>query len=208
MAVGLSRPPISRGVWISTTEIRKGILLEGFVPLGGRAAATNPERPGSPIRAIALTLSHAADPCVWVDMNQTDQHVDLIQRLFEAIERRDQERFAACLHPNCEFSWPPSLPYGGTVAASAPGPGWLETWATLQPTEVERAMSPQVVATARNVLVVRWHQRGRNAAGDTIDTPVLSSYTIEDGRLRQAEMFYFDLPAVHLFLDLSTRRHR
>ena len=37
-----------------------------------------------------MTLSHAADPCVWVDMNQTDQHLDLIQRLFEAIERRDR----------------------------------------------------------------------------------------------------------------------
>ncbi len=67
-------------------------------------------------------------------------------------------------------------------------------------------MSPQVVAAARNVLVVRWHQRGRNAAGDTIDTPVLSFYRIEDGRLRHAEMFYFDLPAVHLFLDLSAQR--
>jgi len=141
-------------------------------------------------------------------MNQTDQQVDLVQRLFEAIERRDRDHFTACLHPNCEFSWPPSLPYGGTVAASAPEPGWLETWSPLQPTEVERAMSPQVVATAMNRLVVRWHQRGRNAAGDTIDTPVLSSYTIEDGRLRHAEMFYFDLPAVHLFLDLSTPRHR
>ena len=140
-------------------------------------------------------------------MNQTDQDVDLIQHLFEAIERRDRERFAACLHPNCEFSWPPSLPYGGTVAASAPGPGWLETWAPLQPTEVERAMSPQVVATAGNAIVVRWHQRGRNAAGDTIDTPVLSSYAIEDGRLQHAEMFYFDLLAVNLFLDVSTRRH-
>jgi ketosteroid isomerase-like protein len=140
-------------------------------------------------------------------MNQTDKHVDLIKRLFEAIERRDRERFAACLHPDCEFTWPPSLPYGGTVAASAPGPGWLETWAPLQPTELERAMSPHVVAAGRNVLVVRWHQRGRNALGDAIDTPVLSCYTLEDDRLKHAEMFYFDLPAVHLFLDLSTGRH-
>ena len=153
-----------------------------------------------------MTPSHVADRCVWVGMNQPDHHLDLIQRLFQAIECRDRERFAACLHPSCEFSWPPSLPYGGTVAASAPEPGWLETWDPLQPTEVERAMSPQIVAAATNVLIVRWHQRGRNPAGDTIDTPVLSSYTIEDGRLKHAEMFYFDLPAVHLFLDLSRRR--
>ena len=162
----------------------------------------------------ASTLSHAADPSVYADMDRTDQadvdgtdlHVDLIHRLFAAIERRDREQFAACLHPTCEFSWPPSLPYGGTVAASAPGPGWFEAWTPLQPTEVERALSPLVVAAAKDVVVVRWHQRVRNAAGDTIDTPVLAAYTIEDGRLRHAEMFYFDLPAVHLFLDLS-RRH-
>ena len=140
-------------------------------------------------------------------MNPTDQQVDLIQRLFAAIESRDRERFIACVHPNCEFTWPPSLPYGGTVAALATAPGWLETWAPLQPTEAERSLSPQIVATNGDVLVVRWHQRGRNAAGDTTDTPVLACYTIEDGRLKHAEMFYFDLPAVHLFLDLSARRH-
>ena len=110
-------------------------------------------------------------------MNRTDPRVNLIQRLFAAIERRDREQFVACVHPNCEFSWPPSLPYGGTVAALAAGPGWLETWAPLQPTEDERSLSPQIVATDGNVLVVRWRQRGRNAAGDTTDTPVLGLAT-------------------------------
>jgi len=140
-------------------------------------------------------------------MSRSDQQVDLILRLFAAIENRDRKRFAACIHPNCEFHWPPSLPYGGTVAAMAPAPGWLETWAPLQPTEAERALSPQIVAAERDVLVVRWCQRGRNASGDTTDTQVLGCYKVENGLLRQAEMFYFDLPAVHLFLDLS-RHHR
>jgi len=137
---------------------------------------------------------------------RTDHHVDLILRLFAAIENRDRERFAACVHQNCEFIWPPSLPYGGTVAATATAPGWLETWAPLQPSGAERAMSPQIVAAERDVLVVRWHQRGRNSSGDTTDTQVMGCYRMEDGLLRHAEMFYFDLPAVHLFLDLSRRQ--
>ena len=50
---------------------------------------------------------------------------------------------------------------------------------------------------------------GTSAAGTPQGTPsVLSSYTIEDGRLTHAEMFYFDLPAVHLFLSGRRRGRR
>ena len=141
-------------------------------------------------------------------MNQTDQDVDLIQHLFEAINAGTGSGSPLAFipiassvgRPRCRME--ARLPRRRRdLAGWKPGPRCSRT-------EVEeRAISPQVVATAGNAIVVRWHQRGRNAAGDTIDTPVLSSYTIEDGRLRHAEMFYFDLLAVDLFLDVSTRRH-
>jgi hypothetical protein len=41
---------------------------------------------------------------------------------------------------------------------------------------------------------VLWHQRGRDHAGRSLDTPVLGLYQVRDGRLARAQMFYSRQP--------------
>ncbi len=131
-------------------------------------------------------------------------NVRLVMRAFRAVEARDQEGLIALYHPDMEFHWPPSLRYGERRAKSADAPnesGWSEAWEWLQPTEVERSMSPRVVAASDREVAVLWRQRGKSPDGGRIDTPVFGLYEVRDAKLARAQMFYFDPVAVGVFLD-------
>ena len=125
--------------------------------------------------------------------------------IFRAVEQRDAQCFAELVHPEFEIHWPPSLPYGGSYRdleadARQGHPTWAQSWDPLQPTVVERRLDPRVVAAGDEEVVVLWHQRGRNPAGERFDGPVLGLYQLRDGKLARAQMFYFDTAALVGFL--------
>src|SRR5262245_60554842 len=140
------------------------------------------------------------------------ENVRLVLHSFRCVERRDAPGLLAVYHPDIEFHWPPSLPYGGSgrvfdsngtlsrLDGTRAGASFDDTWNPLQPTEAERRMDPQVVATGEDSVVVLYRQRGVNARGERIDAPVLGLYHVRDGRLARAQMFYFDTAAVASFL--------
>ena len=85
--------------------------------------------------------------------------VDVVLAAFDAVEDRDDARFAELCHRDAEFHWPPSLPYGGTVRGVRPGRprrGWGAAWDPLQPTESERRLDPRVIAATNDEVVVLW----------------------------------------------------
>jgi len=129
------------------------------------------------------------------------ENVTVVREIFNAIERRDAQRFHALCHPACELHWPPSLPYGGTARGlQQAGPTWSDIWHALQPTEAERRMEPRVVAASAEEVVVLWRQRGVTRGGDRCDEEVLGLYHVREGKLARAQMFYFDTAAVVSFL--------
>ena len=137
--------------------------------------------------------------------------VDVVLEAFRAVEHRNREALEALFHPEIEFHWPPSLPYGGSVRGQGvfrpQSPTWSETWQPLQPDE-ERRMDPRVVAASDEEVVVLWRQRGVDAAGDRFDGPVLGLYGVRDGKLARAQMFYFDTVEVVDFLAQAQRPPR
>ena len=90
-----------------------------------------------------------------------EKNAQVMRDVFSAIERRDLQRLQELWHPDVEFHWPSSLPYGG-VSHGPEGerPSWSQTWIPLQPTEAERRMDPRVVAATEEEVVVLWRQRG------------------------------------------------
>jgi ketosteroid isomerase-like protein len=135
--------------------------------------------------------------------------VDLLLRVFRAVEQRDVEDLFSLYHPDVEFHDAPSLPYGGRVRGKdqlrellerAPGETWLGTWGPLQPTEAERSMDPRVVAANDTEVVVLYRQRAVDPAGDRLDAPVLGLYEVREGKLVRAQMFHFDTAALVEFL--------
>jgi len=138
-------------------------------------------------------------------MSTNEQNVEVMMEIFNGIERRDPQTRLALFHPNVQFHWPPSLPYGGSSSGlEIEGPTWIDTWNSLQPTGAERRMDPRVVAASDDEVVVLWWQRGVNPSGDRIDTPVLGLYQLRDRKLVRAQMFYFDTAGVLNFLAKAT----
>jgi ketosteroid isomerase-like protein len=140
------------------------------------------------------------------------KNANVVLEAFRAIEQRDRLGLVAVLDPEFEISCPPSLPYGGTSRGLNPQrDAWSETWQPLQPTDAERAMDPHVVAASGNDIVILWRQRGVAGCGDHFDGEVLAMYTVKDGELMRAQMFYFDTVEVINFLkkaaDCLTHSH-
>jgi ketosteroid isomerase-like protein len=131
------------------------------------------------------------------------ESVAIVLEAFRAVEERDEQRLFELYHPEVEFHWTPSLPFGGSTrggVADRPGPGWSEVWEPLQPTESERRMDPRVVAATEREVVVHWHQRGLSPSGEHFDGEALGLYEVRDGKFARAQMFYFDAIAVQRFL--------
>jgi len=131
---------------------------------------------------------------------------DIVMAAFAAVEERDERRLAELYHPEVEFHWPPSLPYGGSVHGAAAAlqagdrTGFDQIWDPLQPTGHERRMDPRVVAATGQEVVVLWHQRGLRPSGQRLDMETLGLYAVRDGKFARAQMFYFDTTAVLRFL--------
>ena len=90
------------------------------------------------------------------------ESVAIVLEAFRVVEERDKQRLSELYHPEVEFHWTPSLPFGESTRAGVkdrPVPSWSEVWEPLQPTEAERRMDPRVVAATEKEVVVHWHQR-------------------------------------------------
>ncbi len=132
-----------------------------------------------------------------------NESVAIVLEAFRAVEQRDQQRLRELYHPEVEFHWTPSLPFGGSSRGGVkdrPGPSWSEVWEPLQPTEAQRRMDPRVVAATDKEVVVHWHQRGVSTSGERFDGEALGLYEVRDGKFARAQMFYFDAVAVQRFL--------
>ena len=139
-------------------------------------------------------------------MTTSTPSVETILAVFAAVEQRDNDALARVCHPDVEFCWPPSLPYGGTArGVTGRGRGWGAYWDWLQPTAAQRQLAPRVIAATGQEVVVLWRQRGLTPAGETLDTEVLGLYRVRDGRLTSGQMFYFDPEAVSAFLARASR---
>lgn len=130
----------------------------------------------------------------------------IVLEAIDAVERRDERRLAGLYHPEVEFHWPPSLPYGGSYSgiAALQNPSrttWDQIWDPLQPTRQERRMDPRVVAATGQEVVVLWHQRGLKSTGERLDMEALGLYEVRDGKFARAQMFYFDTAAVLSFIQ-------
>ena len=131
---------------------------------------------------------------------------DIVLAAFAAVEERDEHRLAELYHPEIEFHWPPSLPYGGSVHGAAAlqaehRTGFAQIWDPVQLTRHERRMDPRIVAATDREVVVLWHQRGLRPSGQRLDMETLGLYGVRDGKFARAQMFYFDTTAVLRFLQ-------
>jgi ketosteroid isomerase-like protein len=124
----------------------------------------------------------------------------------QSVEARDLDRLAALYDPGIAFDWPPGLPYSGHyegTSIATMSERFASVWQPLQQTEEERRMEPTVVATAGDTVVVQYVTRGADSVGRRFETPVLARYRARDGRLVEAQMYYWDLIGLHDFISAA-----
>ncbi|MFC5396799.1 hypothetical protein [Bosea vestrisii] len=131
--------------------------------------------------------------------------VDVVLAVLTSVERRDRDRLGL-YHPQIEFRWPPSLPYGGAFRGEAEVGMMVkhfgEIWNPLQPTPEERRLDPRVVAIGEEGrVVVNYIWRGLDQQKRRFETETLAEYQVRDGMLARAQMFYFDLVGLASFLE-------
>lgn len=130
--------------------------------------------------------------------------VDVVRRLFDAVERRDRDELLACYAEDVEITEAAVLPYGGTYrghnGALAHALGFLAAWNPYQGPE-ELKLDPQFWGDgAGNVCVLFFHRAVDPVRGVRLDAPEVSIYQIRDRRVMRSQMFHADSAAVAQFL--------
>lgn len=133
----------------------------------------------------------------------TTENVEVIRRLFRAVEARDIEPMYDIYSPEVVVREAPSLPYGGEYAGHAGilehGMGYVETWDHLQDDQ-DRRLDAEFVDAGDRVFVC-WRQRAHGFDGTRLDLPVVSIYDLHDRRVVRSIMHHLDTATLLAFLD-------
>ncbi|MGH3557449.1 MAG: nuclear transport factor 2 family protein [Mycobacterium sp.] len=130
--------------------------------------------------------------------------VDVVRRLFDAVERRDGDELLACYAEDIEITEAAALPYGGTYrgrdGALAHALRFLAAWNPYQGPE-ELKLDPQFWGDGAGTVCVLFHHRAFDPIRSVrLDALEVSIYQIRDGRVARSQMFHADSAAVAQFL--------
>lgn len=134
----------------------------------------------------------------------SQQNVENVRRLFQAVEERDIAGVLAAYAPEIVIRDAESLPYGGIhhdlEGAKQHVEGAAQTWNHLQP-PAERKMDA-VFLDVEDYIIVLWRLKGLAASsGRKLDLPVVSVYKMRDGKILESQMFYSDTVPIQQFLE-------
>jgi ketosteroid isomerase-like protein len=133
---------------------------------------------------------------------RAEDNVDVVRRLFQAVERRDLEAMWQLYDPEVRIHEAASLPYGGSFegfeGVADHGLGYVVAWDHLQ-TEDDRDLEAEFFAVGERVLV-RWRQKAHGADGSALSVPVISEYQLRDRRVIESRMHSFDSAKLAAFL--------
>jgi uncharacterized protein len=135
--------------------------------------------------------------------------VDVVRRLFAAVENRDFDRLLACYSDDIEINEADVLPYGGVwrgrdgVAGHAAG--FMRVWGGLQGAEESRLDAQFLSDGAGTVCAVFRHRAFDPATGARFDAPEVGVYKVRGGRVVRSQMFHADSAAVSAYLSAVGR---
>lgn len=200
----LSRPIMFAGERLTAYQVIKEIVL-GCVGHLGEIEALKALQ----IRARQRSLETASGASL------SQQQVETVKRLFEAVGRRDQAGLLEAYHPEVVIHEASCLPYGGDYhgheGALEHVNGFYRTWEALKPRElIEEAVrerSPVFLETTEDYVVVF----GRNTAlapgsGRKLDVPEVWVFKMRDGKVAESWMLNQDTVAILEFLKEAQKQ--
>jgi uncharacterized protein len=131
--------------------------------------------------------------------------VDVVRRLFTAVEDRDLERVLDCYSEDVEITEAEVLPYGGTwrgrEGATAHAEAFMRTWGGLQDPEESRLDARFWGDGTGTVCAVFRHRASDPTSGARFDAPEVGVYEVRDNHVVRSQMFHADSAAVIGFLS-------
>lgn len=131
--------------------------------------------------------------------------VDVVRRMFTAVEERDLDGLLACYSDDVEINEADVLPYGGVwrgregVAGHAAG--FMQAWGDLQGSEESQLDAQFFSDGAGTVCAVFRHRAVDPVSGARFDAPEVGVYRVRDDRVVRSQMFHADSAAVVTFLS-------
>jgi len=134
----------------------------------------------------------------------SQENVELVRRLFKAVEERDLAGVLAAYDPKIVIREAESLPYGGVydglAGAKLHAGKYALTWGPFQ-TSAEQ-VTDAVFLDAGDHVVVLWRQKGLSAhSGQRLDLPAVSVYKLHSGKIVESQMYQADTSAILRFLE-------
>jgi uncharacterized protein len=130
----------------------------------------------------------------------SEENVEVVRRLFDAVERRDLAGVIASYDENIVIHEASSLPYGGVYhgyeGAQDHAARYVQTWDHFQ-TAAEQKLDAEFL-DAGDTVIVLWRQRAARGARK-FDSSAASVYRLRNGKIIESEMFQ-DTDAVLQFL--------
>jgi uncharacterized protein len=130
--------------------------------------------------------------------------VDVVRRLFDAVERRDLDGVLACYAEDVEITEAATLPYGGTyrgrAGALAHSAGFLAAWTPYQGPDEIKLDARFWGDGAGKVCVLFRHRAFDHVRNVRVDEPEVSIYEVADGKVLRSRMFHADSAAIARFL--------
>ena len=130
--------------------------------------------------------------------------VDVVRRLFAAVEDRDFDRLLACYSDDIEINEAAVLPWGGVwrgpegVAAHAAE--FMRAWGGLQGPDESHLDARFFSDGAGTVCAVFRHRGVDPVSGARFDAPEMGIYKVRGQRVVRSQMFHADSAAVAAFV--------
>jgi uncharacterized protein len=131
--------------------------------------------------------------------------VDVVRRLFTAVEQRDFDGLLACYSDDIEINEAAVLPWGGVwrgpEGVVAHAAAFMQTWGELQGPQ-ESQLDAQFFSDGAGTVCAVFRHRGVDpVSGARFDAPEVGVYRICDEHVVRSQMFHADSAAVVAFLS-------
>lgn len=131
-------------------------------------------------------------------------NVEVVRRLFDAVERRDLPGLLACYHEEVEIHEAASLPYGGVYrgleGAVRHVSAFQATWAPYQ-TPAEYGLGAEVAEGEDGAVVAVFRHRAVDPdTGQRLDEAEAGLYRVRDDKIVRSQMLHYDTAALLRFL--------
>ena len=134
------------------------------------------------------------------------QRVEVVRRLFAAVEARDPAALLACYADRPEIREAPSLPYGGVYRrARDHAEAFVRAWGPYQPVREPLGASFGETDDGRVVAVFR-HRAVDPARGVRLDEDEVGVYEVRDGVVVRSTMLHADPERLARFLAQGSAR--